>query len=198
LSRHPVADGGDGFTSIGSWRGPYDAIEYGGRRLGLRAHEFRKLVELPTRVDADFRVALEIDEADGGDREALASNGWRLLDPREVASDPAAYLRFVQGSRAEFTVAKGIYVELRTGWLGDRTGCYLASGKPALVQDTGLADHYPLGVGLVAYSTLDEAADGAERILADYADQARAARRFAERELDSRIVLTRLLEKLGS
>src|SRR5262249_37487441 len=132
------------------------------------------------------------------DREALESNGWRLLDPGDVAADPAAYLQFVQGSLAEFTVAKGIYVELRTGWLGDRTGCYLASGNPARVAETGLADLCPLGEGLVAYSTLDEAVAGVERILADYPAQARAARRLAETELDSRVVLTRLLEELGS
>jgi len=197
LSRHPVAESGDGFTSVGSWRGPYDPIEYEGRRLGLRAHEFRKLVELPTRVDAAFRVALEIDPGDEADRTTLDENGWQILDPRAVAHDPAAYLRFVHGSLAEFTVAKGIYVELHTGWLGDRTGSYLASGKPALVQDTGLAAHFPLGEGLVAYSTLDEAVDGAERILAGYSDHARTARRLAELELDSRIVLSRLLEELG-
>jgi hypothetical protein len=198
LSRHPVTLGGKGFTSVGSWRGPYDAIEYGGRRLGLRAHEFRKLVGLPARVDAPFQVALEIEPGDAADRRLLEENGWAVVDPRAVASDPAAYLQFVQGSLAEFTVAKGIYVELNTGWLGDRTACYLASGKPALVQDTGLAAHYPLGDGLVAYSTLDDAVDGAERIVNDYADQALAARRFAEQELDSRSVLSRLLEELGT
>jgi hypothetical protein len=197
LARCPVAEGGSDFTSVGSWRGPYDPIEYDGRRLGLRAHEFRRLVELPMRVDAAFRVALEIDRSDEADLAALLENGWELLDPRAVAPDPAAYLRFVQGSLAEFTVAKGIYVDLWTGWLGDRTACYLASGKPALVQDTGLAGLYALGEGLVAYSTLDEAVAGAERILADLPAHARAARRLAETELDSRIVLTRLLEELG-
>jgi hypothetical protein len=197
LARCSVADGGDGFTSVGSWRGPYDAIDYEGRRLGLRAHEFRKLVELPTRVDAEFRVALEIDPADAADRKVLESNGWHLVEPSDVAPDPAAYLRFVHGSLAEFTVAKGIYVDLRTGWLGDRTACYLASGKPALVQDTGLADHYPIGEGLIAYSTLDDAVEGAGRILADTSGQSRAARRLAETELDSQVVLARLLEELG-
>jgi hypothetical protein len=197
LSRCSVADGGNDFTSVGSWRGPYDTIDHDGRRLGLRAHEFRKLVELPTRVDAEFRVALEIDPADAADREALESNGWHLVEPREIAPDPSAYLRFVHGSLAEFTVAKGIYVDLRTGWLGDRTACYLASGKPALVQDTGLADHYPLGEGLIAYSTLDDAVEGAERILADYPVQSLAARRLAETEFDSQVVLARLLEELG-
>jgi hypothetical protein len=197
LDRCPVVEGGDGFTSVGSWRGPYDRIEYQGRDLGLRVHEFRKFAGLPLRVDAPFRVALEIDPSDESDLALLQDGAWQLLDPKEVAYDPAAYLRFVQASRAEFTVAKGIYVELRSGWLGDRTACYLASGKPALVQDTGLTPLYSLGEGLMSFSTLDEAAAGAEAILSDYPAHAGAARRLAETEFDARIVLSRLLEELG-
>jgi hypothetical protein len=197
LERCPVVGGGEAFTSVGSWRGPYDRIAYDGRFLGLRAHEFRKFVELPHRVDAPLRVALEIDANDEADLALLREGGWQLLDPRQVAHDPGAYLRFVQGSLAELTVAKGIYVELQTGWLGDRTACYLASGKPALVQDTGLAAHHPLGEGLVAFSTLDEAVAGVESIVAGHSEHAAAARRLAETEFDARLVLTRLLEELG-
>lgn len=197
LERCLVVPGGDGFTSVGSWRGPYDRIDYRGRSLGLRVHEFRRFVTLPGRVDAPFRVALELDPADEKDMALLQREGWQLVDPKEVAYDAAAYLRFVQSSFAEFTVAKGIYVELQSGWLGDRTACYLASGKPALVQDTGLAHLYPLGEGLVSFSTLDEAVDGVEAILADYQAHAGAARRLAETEFDARIVLSRLLEELG-
>jgi hypothetical protein len=197
LNRCPVVEGGDGFTSVGSWRGPYDRIEYQGRGLGLRVHEFRKFAGLPLRVDVPFRVALEIDPSDESDLTLLQDGGWQLLDPRGVAFDPGAYLRFVQSSLAEFTVAKGIYVELQSGWLGDRTACYLASGKPALVQDTGLGPLYPLGEGLVSFSTLDEAVAGVETILDDYRTHAGAARRLAEAEFDARIVLSRLLEELG-
>jgi hypothetical protein len=196
LERCPVVQNGNGFTSIGSWRGPYDRVEYQGRGLGLRVHEFRKFAGLPLRVDALFRVALEIDPSDESDLALLRDSGWQLLDPREVAFDPAAYLRFVQSSLAEFTVAKGIYVELQSGWLGDRTACYLASGKPALVQDTGLASLYPLGEGLVSFSTLDEAVAGVEAIQSDYQAHAIAARRLAETEFDARLVLTRLIEEL--
>jgi hypothetical protein len=198
LARCPVVAGGESFTSVGSWRGPYGPVEYDGESLGLRVHEFRRFVELPGRVAAGFTVALEIDTADDADVVLLGANDWRLVDPSIVASDTREYLKFVQGSLAEFTVAKGLYVKLRTGWLGDRTVCYLASGKPALVQDTGLADHYPLGTGLVAFSTLDEAAEGAERILVDYATHAAAARELAETHFDSRRVLPRLLEELGA
>ena len=197
LERCPVVETGDSFTSVGSWRGPYDRIEYQGRGLGLRVHEFRQFAGLPLRVDAPFRVALEIDPSDESDLRLLEDSGWQLLDPREVAFDPAGYLRFVQSSLAEFTVAKGIYVALQSGWLGDRTACYLASGKPALVQDTGLASLYPLGEGLVSFSTLDEAVAGVEAIHSDYRAHAEAARRLAETEFDARIVLSRLLEELG-
>jgi hypothetical protein len=197
LERCPVVDSGVDFTSIGSWRGPYERIDYNGRSLGLRAHEFRRFAGLPGRVEARCRVALELDPADERDMRLLEAEGWQLIDPKEVAYDPSAYLAFVQGSRAELTIAKGIYVELRSGWLGDRTGCYLASGKPALVQDTGLAPHYPLGEGLLAFSTVDEAVEGVRAIEHRYADHARAARRIAETELDSRRVLSALLEELA-
>jgi hypothetical protein len=189
--------GGSDFTSIGSWRGPYDRVEYGGMSLGLRVHEFRKFAALPGLVDATFRLALEIDPSDERDLAMLEKGGWQLLDPHDVAYDPAGYLRFVRGSLAEFTVAKGMYVELRSGWLGDRTVCYLANGKPALVQDTGLAPHYPLGEGLVTFATLDEAVRGVEIILGDYPAHARTARRLAENEFDARLVLARLLDELG-
>ena len=197
LERCPVVPGGADFTSVGSWRGPYDSVEYGGMSLGLRVHEFRRFAALPSRVRVPFRLALDIDPGDERDVAMLREGGWRLVDPGEVAYDPAAYLRFVQGSLAEFTVAKGIYVQLHSGWLGDRTVCYLANGKPALIQDTGLAPHYPLGEGLVAFSTLDEAVGGAEQILHDYPTHARAARRLAEDQLDARLVLARLLDELG-
>ena len=47
------------------------------------------------------------------------------------------YRDFIQRSKAEFAVAKHTYVATRSGWFSDRTECYLAAGRPALVQDTG-------------------------------------------------------------
>jgi hypothetical protein len=198
LARCPVTPLGDAFTSVGSWRGPYGPLEHHGHALGLRVHEFRRFVDLPSRVDARFTVALELDDADRADRELLGERGWDIADPKDVAPSPAAYLRFVRSSLAEFTVAKGLYVTLNTGWLGDRTCCYLASGRPALVQDTGLGAHYAVGEGLVTYTSLDEATAGADSILADPTGHAAAARRLAERELDSRRVLPRLLEEVAA
>ncbi len=191
----PTADAP--FTSIATWRGPFGPIEYGAKTYGLRVHEFRKFVELPRLAADDFEVALEIDPADRRDIELLREHGWRLADPREVARDPWSYREYIQRSKAEFMVAKNMYVETRSGWFSDRSICYLASGKPVLAQDTGISELYPIGEGLLTYSTLEEAAAGVEEISGNYERHCKAAREIAEEFFDSDKVLTRLLEKLG-
>lgn len=185
------------FTTVASWRGAYGPVEHGGRRFGLKAHEWRKFVELPERAPQIFEVALDIDAADERDLRLLEGHGWRVVSPREVAADPEAFRRYVQSSGAEFSVAQGVYVETRSGWFSDRTARYLASGKPALVQETGFGDRLPTGEGLVAFSTLAEAARGAALIARDYEAHARAARSLAENLFDSDRVLGRLLEEVG-
>lgn len=189
--------GGAGFTSVSSWRGPFAPVDYEGATYGLRVHEFRKFLELPQRTGKPFEIAMDIDPADHHDLEQLQQSGWRVSDPPAVAGSPEAYRNFVQNSAAEFMVAKNMYVRSRSGWFSDRSICYLASGKPVLAQDTGLAGIYPTGEGLVTYSTLDEASAGVEEICGNYARHATAARGIAEEYFDSDKVLGGLLEKLG-
>jgi hypothetical protein len=185
------------FTTIASWRGPYGRVTHDGRTLGLKAHEFRKFVALPTMTGHAFEIALDVDPADRQDVATLRGHAWRVVNPKVVAADPITFRRYIQQSGAECSVAQGIYVETRTGWFSDRTVRYLASGKPALVQDTGFSDTYPTGRGLVAFRTLDEAARGADSIMRDYAAHARAARAIAEDWFDSNKVLTGLLRHMG-
>lgn len=187
----------DTFTTVASWRGLYGPIQYRGKTYGLRVHEFRKFIEMPRRAAKPFRVALDIDPADARDLALLDDNGWVLDEPRTVAGDPLSYQRFIAESGAEFAVAKNLYVETASGWLSDRTLCYLASGKPAVVQDTGLRDLYPTGEGLLTFSTMDEAIAATDAIAADPARHGRAARGLAEAYFDSGKVLPRLLGKLG-
>jgi hypothetical protein len=185
------------FTTVASWRGPYGRVTHDGRTLGLKAHEFRKFVTLPALTGHDFEIALDADPADRQDIDSLRDHDWRVVNPRAVAGDPFAFRRYIQESAAECSVAQGIYVETRTGWFSDRTVRYLASGKPALVQDTGFSDTYPAGLGLVAFRTLDEAARGADLIMRDYEAHARAARAIAEQWFDSDVVLSGLLRGMG-
>src|SRR5262249_43314534 len=131
------------------------------------------------------------------DLELLKANGWTLVDPRAVAGDPWAYQAFIRGSKAEFLVAKNMYVETNSGWISDRSLCYLASGRPVLAQDTGLADLYPTRAGLVTYRTPDEALVGVDEFCRNYAHHAKAARALAEEYFGSDKVLGRLVSKLN-
>jgi hypothetical protein len=195
LDQWPVVSGGRAFTSVATWRGPFDAIEYAGERYGLRVHEFRRFVDLPRRSDPAFELVLDIDPADDADRRCLTRAGWSLVDPATVA-DPGAYRSYIQRSRAELCVAKGMYVATRSGWISDRSVCYLASGKPVLAQETGFTRLLPAGEGLLAFTDLDGAVAGVEEIERDYERHARAARAIAERHFDSDRVLGDLLARL--
>ncbi len=190
LDEWPVGEGGfDRFTTVATWRSPFGPIE----PYGLKHHQWREFLELPALSGLPFEAALAIDPADAADREALDSSGWRLVDPA-VAADPDAFRDYVRGSGAEFSVAQGIYVETRSGWFSDRSVRYLASGRPVLVQDTGLAATLPIGWGLLVFRTPGEASAGAQAIVADYDSHAQEARAIAEEHFDSDKVLSALLE----
>ena len=63
------------------------------------------------------------------------------------------------------------------------------------IQDTGFSTNYPVGEGLLAFRTLDEAVRGAQQIAGDYERHSRAARALAEAYFDSDKVLRRVLEE---
>jgi hypothetical protein len=187
----------DRFTTVGGWRGPFAAVEFEGRRYGVKAHEFRKFLDLPSRVAADFELALDIHPADRADIDALADHGWRLVDPGAVADTPGSFRQYVQSSGAEFSVAKEMYVATNSGWFSDRTIRYLASGRPAVVQDTGWAASYRADCGLLPFRTIDEAAAACQRVVGDYSEHSDAARSVACEYFDSDRVLGRFLDEVG-
>jgi hypothetical protein len=185
-----------GFSTIGSWRGAYGRVEFAGRTFGQKAHEFRKFIELPHRTGQSFELALGIHAAETNDIAQLEQNGWHLTDPGQLAL-PDAYQSYIQTSAAEFSVAQGIYVVTASGWFSDRTACYLASGRPALVQDTGFSNYYPTGEGLLTFRTFDEAVAGVAQIMSDYNRHCRAARDLAVRCFHSDRILGRILDEIG-
>jgi len=181
-----------GFTTVASWRGAYGRPVWEGRSYGLKAHEFRRYATLPEATGLPFAAALDIHPDDACDAERLRAGGWTLLDPALVG-DVDSFRSFVRRSGAEFSTAQGVYVESHSAWFSDRTVRYLASGRPALVQDTGFSEHLPVGEGLLAFSTLAEARDGAHAIVADYARHSAAARALAERCFSPAAALAPLL-----
>jgi hypothetical protein len=120
-----------------------------------------------------------------------------LVGPAEVAGTPGDFRRYVQESAAEFSVAQAVYVDTGSGWFSDRTVRYLASGRPALVQDTGFTPRYPCGDGLLAFTTPGEAEAGARAILDDYEHHCRSARHLAEELFSAERVLGRMCEEDG-
>jgi hypothetical protein len=184
-------------TSVVSWRGPFGPIEYDGRTYGLRVHEFRRFVQLPSRCPDRFELALDIAAADEKDRVALCANGWQLVSPEAVAGDPYRYRRYIATSKAELMIAKNMYVATRGGWFSDRSALYLASGRPVAAQDTRWTEALPSGTGLVAFDDVDGAAAAMADLNDRYRDHCEAARFLAEEHFDSDVVLGRLLENIG-
>jgi hypothetical protein len=199
LERWPVAEElvWDGLTTIAHWRS-YGSIEHEGVHYGQKAHSLRPMLPLPTRTDERFLLALSIDPGDARDLEALRVAGWQLLDPIEAAGTPERYHAFVQGSKAEFAVAKSGYVQFDCGWFGDRSVCYLASGRPVFAQETGFSRFLPTGRGLVAFHDADGVLAAVDELRRDYRGHRQAARALAEEYFDSDRVLTRLLESVAA
>lgn len=185
------------FSTVAAWRGSYGAVEFDGRRYGVKAHEFRRFLDLPSRCrGATFEIALDIHADDDADRRDLVDAGWSLTDPVEASSTPDRFRRYVQGSSGELSVAQGVYVHTRSGWFSDRTTRYLAAGRPAVVQDTGFTRVIESGDGLLAFTDAAGAADAVAEVRSNYAHHAAAARSVAERYFDPRTIVTRLFDEV--
>jgi hypothetical protein len=207
----------DVFTTVMSWTS-YAPLRHGGRDYGQKDVEFRRFLELPERV-APLRLevalgstqhlewealagelpprllALARERADWTPRDLVRHAGWSVVDAGEACIDLDRYRDYVHSSKGEWSVAKNAYVQGRPGWFSERSACYLAAGRPVVVQDTGLAGVLPVGEGLLAFRSLEEAADALREVEGDYARHAKAARAVAEACFDSDAVLTRLVEE---
>ena len=197
LEHWPAADdaAGRALTTIANFRS-YGSIEHNGTFYGQKAHSLRDLLRLPARTGARLVLALAVHPDERSDLEALATNGWELVDPTCVAGTPAAYAGFIGSSWAEIGIAKHGYVISRCGWFSDRSTCYLACGRPVIAQETGFSDYLPTGQGLMAFADEDGAVAAIEVVKADYERHARAARRLAEESFNSDRVLTKLLKEV--
>jgi hypothetical protein len=187
----------DGLTTVGNWRG-YGSIEHEGVFYGQKVHSVRRFVDLPRRTREKFLPALAVHAGEVKDLAALAENGWQVLDPGRVADTPEHYREFIQGSKAEFGIAKAGYVVSRCGWFSDRSACYLASGRPVLAQETGFSRFLPTGAGLFAFETVEDVLAAIDALNSDYPRHARAAREIAEEYFDAGKVLPALLQEIGA
>jgi hypothetical protein len=171
------------FTSIMRWQG-FREVSHEGVSYGQRDKEFPAFLELPRSTPQKFRIAQM-----GIKPEELTSHGWEVVPGEIISKTPDSYREFIQNSRGEFSVPKSGYVKMRGGWFSDRSVCYLASGRPVLIEDTGLQDWLPIGEGLLTFNDMNSAVGGIEQINADYPRHQRGARKLAEQKFSTEHVL---------
>ena len=187
----------DVFTTVMNWTS-YKALTYDGRSFGQKDEEFQKFMGLPSRVaPANLEIAVNAGKTRRTPRELLAHKGWRVVDPNVVCPDLDSYRLYLQRSKGEWSVAKNGYVIGRSGWFSCRSACYLASGRPVVVQDTGFSDILPTGEGLFAFTDEEEAAEAIAAVEADYSRHTRVARDIAEGFFRAEAVLSKLLGEVG-
>jgi len=194
-SQSPI--GSRPFTTVGKWDATArDLVLRGVRYHWRKSLEWRKFLDLPRRTGERFELAMDVDKVPQ-DEQRLRAVGWEIRSPLGISLDHEAYRRYIQGSKAEFSAAKGMNVELRSGWFSDRSVCYLAAGRPVVLQDTGFADVLPTGRGLFAVRSLDDAVEAVRETAGDYPRHAAAAREVARECFEASRVLPPILEAAG-
>jgi hypothetical protein len=190
-----VADASAPYTTVTHWWAD-GSIEIDGEWiLNSKSVGFEPFLELPGQSDVALELALGgLDSVE--EEERLRSFGWRVADGWTAAGTTAAYASYIKASRGEFSCVKPSVSRLKPGWISDRTLCYLASGKPAVVQYSGEL-HLPEDeYGLVQFGTLAEAASAIARVEAEYERHSRSARALAESRFDAKLVATGVLEQV--
>jgi hypothetical protein len=184
----------EAFTTVSTWSADTWVVDGKEAYENTKRVSFLQFAELPrlTRQPLELALFLRTKE-DLAEKRLMQSHGWRIRRSEEVAGSPESYQAYIQGSRGEFSCAKPSCMNFQNAWISDRTLCYLASGKPAVVQNTGPSSFLPNGEGMFRFTTLREAADALEAVNADYERHSRAARQIVETHFDAKQVLGRLL-----
>ncbi len=197
----PVRDDAP-FTTITHW-GAQEWLTYGDESYANdKRTGFLPFLELPRHTSVPIELALcqAADEQlrllpyEEDERQRLLALGWRVVHSHGVSKTPWDYQSYIQQSRGEFSCAKPSAVRLQSGWISDRTICYLASGRPAIVQWTG-PSRYPRADGLFRFKDMDEALRALEAVTSNYDHHARQARHLAEEYFSAEKVVPRLLDR---
>ncbi len=194
----PGSAGRPAFTTVLNWAS-YAAVNYDGQRYGQKNVEFQRFMDLPARVaPVELEVAVKAVKRRGKPTapiDRMERHGWHVVAPDVVCHDLDSYREYIESSRAEWSVAKHGYVLGAPGWFSCRSACYLAAGRPVVVEDTGFEGVLPVGEGLLTFRTLDEAAHAVAAVDSQYERHAKAARAIAEEYFDSARVLADLVER---
>lgn len=183
------------WSTVTHWYGVGE-VECDGMTLRSKRDSFLPLVELPAKLGGEVLIASDV-KPDWEDYAGFYAKGWRFCDAGTVCESIDSYIAFMASSRGELGVAKEGYVTVRTGWFSDRSVAYLACGRPVVALETGWSVLVPETLGLLPYRDADEAVAQMRRVETDYEEAVNAARKIADDVFSSRVVLPRLLNRLG-
>ena len=188
----PPSDGA--YTTVSHWEMKEWMIDADGTAYkNDKQAAFRAFLELPRSVSARLELAIHL-AGDRAEQAIVEAHGWQVREAHDVAASPQDFQRYVQRSRGEFGCAKPAFVRMRTSWISDRTVCYLASGRPVVIQDTGPSRYLDGRAGVRRFRTLEQATACVHDVEAAYAAHASAARALAEEHFDARAVASRVLD----
>jgi hypothetical protein len=197
LDSWPVSPPGvEAFRTVTTWWNCNQWLEHDGESYdNSKRAGFLPYIDLPRRTSQKLELALCLSQEEE-DRADLEANGWSVRRADQVAGSPMTYQTYIQGAKGEFSCAKPSYVRLQTAWVSDRTVCFLASGKPAVVRHTGPSRFLPDRQGLLRFEDPCEAGELLEAVANDYESHTKAARALAEEWFDARQVIYRILSRI--
>jgi hypothetical protein len=190
--------GGAPFTTITQWwmESQYMRDLDGQWYRNDKREAFLPFLELPKLVPAPMELAVNL----GGEKEErtrLEQLGWRVREAHDISSTPADFKNYIQNSLGEWSCAKPSYTNQETVWVSDRSVCFLASGRPCVVQHTGPSATLPDNLGMLRFKTLEDAAEMIKSVAADYPTHSKAARELAETQFSVTRSIPKVLERLG-
>ena len=185
-----VSKADSSWSTVMTWNAFKTPLRYQGVEYKSKDGEFEKIIDLPKRMPFRFCIAV------GGSTAPflrLKQSGWEAVDGPATTLTPESYRNFIYNSRGEISTAEHVYVQMRTGWFSCRSACYLAAGRPVVVQDTGFSSYIPTGQGLLSFRTPEEAMHGIQEVESNYGVHCEAATDVAREYLAADKVLGRLL-----
>ncbi len=188
---HPAMEGA-AFTTVSHWWKGW-MVTNGESYPNSKRAAFLPFLDLPKCSGYPLELAIPLEDTED-ESSMLRQHGWRVRNSEHACSTPREYASYIGQSLGEFSCAKTSCIRLQNAWISDRTLCYLAAGKPAVVQHTGPSRFIPEAAGLFRFRDLPEAVSCLEAVMHDYEKQCRLARALVEERFDARKVAAQLLQ----
>jgi hypothetical protein len=180
-------------STVMNWQS-FESISYNGKNYGHKDIEFEKYMCLPQMVGVPMEVAVSGKDVPHSN---LQKNGWVTKNAQEVTISFESFREYLYDSRGEFSVCKNVYVSSNSGWFSDKSAAYLACGRPVILQETGFSNHLPMGEGLFAFSTVEEAKAAIEHVCNNYDYHSKKAFEIAKEYFEGSKVFQAFLNVIG-